>query len=74
MRVGFNTVGGYVHVFRNTGAGFNDVIENVVEGSLRCTRNDDPFVGGPNFAGGDADVDDGDPSDPHNQCLVVALP
>jgi hypothetical protein len=46
-----NTVGGNVQVFRNTGPGQKNVLNNVVRQNLQCKRNDQPFLGAPNVAG-----------------------
>lgn len=51
LAVARNTVGGNVQVFKNHGPGQKNVVENVVRGNLQCRRNDQPFLGGPNFAG-----------------------
>jgi len=41
---------GNLLVLRNSGGGVKNVVSNTVGKTLRCSDNDDPFVGGPNSA------------------------
>jgi hypothetical protein len=45
-----NRVGGDVQVFKNSGMGVKSVQANEVRENLQCKENDEPFLGGPNFA------------------------
>lgn len=48
--VDLNNVGGDLQVFKNRGMGFKSVVGNEVRENVQCKENDDPFLGGPNFA------------------------
>lgn len=50
MSVIVNTVSGNMQVLRNSGDGPKSVLSNTVVKKLVCRDNEDPFVGGPNFA------------------------
>ena len=51
LAVARNTVGGNIQVVKNRGQGMKTVAENVVGQNIQCKENEQPFVGGPNFAG-----------------------
>lgn len=50
MPVDLNNVGGDLQVFKNRGTGLKSVLANEVRENVQCKENDDPFLGGPNFA------------------------
>jgi hypothetical protein len=58
-----NEVEQNVQVFKNKGPGRKRVSENVVQQSLQCWENDQPFIGAPNVA-----------RDAEGQCSATPLP
>jgi hypothetical protein len=54
---------GNLGVFKNTGPGAKNVVNNTIGQNLQCKENELPFVGGPNVAG-----------DAEDQCTAAAPP